>query len=321
MTLNRKLSTIISLLLILMFCLPYSYAIADGPVPVITKNPTSEAIAIGGKTWFIAHADHATSMTWGLVDANGNIYSLADAMAMHPGLRLEALEGDTIAVSNVPLSVNGWGVQATFYGAGGAVSTSPAYIYVGDFLNSYNSVIDQYRYAASLGADINAQITYDLGISECVTYSENIGYALKDLDKNGIPELMIGGINYYWEDAPMVYDLYTLNSMNQPVQLCVSWPRSRNYLLTDNRIMNEGSGGASSSGFILKKVNGTRLEFQEGYWSSNSTDMSGLTMYHTTVENNGFFDIYDYTMPSQQGFAIGEALKAKAWMPQLTLIA
>ena len=42
MRLNRKLSTIISLLLILMFCLPYSYAMADGPVPVITKNPTSE---------------------------------------------------------------------------------------------------------------------------------------------------------------------------------------------------------------------------------------------------------------------------------------
>ena len=132
---------------------------------------------------------------------------------------------------------------------------------------------------------------------------------------------MIGGINYYWEDAPMVYDLYTLNSMNQPVQLCVSWPRSRNYLLTDNRIMNEGSGGASSSGFILKKVNGTSLEFLEGYWSSNSTDNSGTTMYHTTVEDNGFFDIYDDTMPSQQGFAIGEALKEKAWMPQLTQIA
>ena len=78
MRLNRKLSTVISLLLILMFCLPYSYAMADGPVPVITKNPTSEAIAIGGKTWFIAHADHATSMTWGLVDANGNMSAITD---------------------------------------------------------------------------------------------------------------------------------------------------------------------------------------------------------------------------------------------------
>ncbi|MBP3208941.1 MAG: hypothetical protein J6M64_03385 [Oscillospiraceae bacterium] len=321
MNVRRKIGAVFSLLLVMILFLPYSNASAAGPVPVITKNPTSEAIAIGGKTWFIAHADNATSMTWELVDVNGNIYSLADATAMHPGLRLEALEGDTIAVSNVPASINGWAVQATFYGQGGSVTTSPAYIYVGDFLKSYSSIIDQYRYAVSLGADINAQITYDLGISECVTYSEKVGYALKDLDKNGIPELMIGGINYYWEDAPMVYDLYTLNSINQPVQLCVSWPRSRNYLLIDNRIMNEGSGGASSSGFILKKVNGTSLEFLEGYWSSNSTDNSGTTMYHTTVEDNGFFDIYDDTMPSQQGFAIGEALKEKAWMPGLTLIA
>ena len=315
---NVLIFFLLAVVFIQAFC---PFAAADGPVPVITKNPTSEAIAIGGKTWFIAHADNANTMAWELVDPNGNIYSLADAMAMHPGLKLEALEGDTIAVSNVPASVNGWGVQATFYGQGGAVSTSPAYIYVGDFLNYYSSVIDKYRYAASFRANFTSQIASDLNISECVPYSEKLGYALKDLDKNGIPELIIGGMNYYWDDAPMLYDLYTLNSFNQPVQLCVSWARSRNYFLTDNRIMNEGSNGASSSGFILKKVNGTSLEFQEGYWSSNSTDMSGLTMYHTTVENNGFFDIYDYTMPSQQGFAIGEALKAKAWMPQLTLIA
>ena len=60
--------------------------------------------------------------------------------------------------------------------------------------------------------------------------------------------------------------------------------------------MNEGSSGASSSGFILKKVNGTKLEFLEGYWSSNSNDMSGATMYHTTVEDNGYFDITPYVL-------------------------
>ena len=110
---NVLLFFLLAVVFIQAFC---PFAVADGLVPVITKNPTSEAIAIGGKTWFIAHADNATSMTWELVDPNGNIYSLSDAMAMHPGLTLEALEGDTIAVSNVPLSVNGWGVQATFYG-------------------------------------------------------------------------------------------------------------------------------------------------------------------------------------------------------------
>ena len=305
---------LISLLFNLLTC--NIIAAADNGVPSITKNPTSEAIAIGGKTWFIAHADNATSLTWEMIDPNGYVHSLAEAMAMNPGLNLQALEGDTIAVSNVPQSVNGWGVQATFTGPGGAVSTSPAYIYVGDFLTAYSSVIERYRYAVNL-PEWKSQTAAELELSECINYSEKVGYALKDLDKNGIPELIIAGINYHYAEDPLVYDLYTLDNY-QPVRLCVTWARSRNYLLRDNRIMNEGSNGAASSGFILKRVNGPRLEFLEGYWSSNSTDMSGQTMYHTTVEDNGYFDIYDYTMPSQQGFAIGEELRKTAWMPQLT---
>ena len=177
MTSKRVLILIVYTLVLSTFLACFS-AYAEESVPVITKNPTSEAIAIGGKTWFIAHADNANTMTWELVDANGNIYSLADAMAIHPGLKLEALEGDTIAVSNVPLSLNGWGVQATFYGQSGAVSTSPAYIYVGDFLNYYGSVIDKYRYAASLRANFSSQMADELSISECVPYSEKLGYAL-----------------------------------------------------------------------------------------------------------------------------------------------
>ena len=317
---KAKRAILFPLIMILIISLFFSCttAMAEAGTPVITKNPTSEAIAIGGKTWFIAHADNATSMSWELVDPNGNVYILANAMAMNPWLNLQALEDDTIAVSNVPQSVNGWGVQATFYNQYGSVSTSPAYIYVGDFINAYSSIIEKYRYAVNLPA-WNSQTASELELSECINYSEKVGYALKDLDKNDIPELIIAGINYHYEE-PLVYDLYTLAN-NQPVRLCVTWARSRNYLLRDNRIMNEGSNGAASSGFILKKVNGAKLEFLEGYWSSNSTDMSGATMYHTTVEDNGYFDIYDYTMPSPQGFAIGEQLRNSAWMPQLTLIA
>ena len=317
---KRKLLLIILVISLLSsgVFLSQTSAMADDGTPDITKNPTSEAIAIGGKTWFIAHADNATSLTWEMIDPNGYVHSLAEAMTMNPGLNLQALEGDTLAVSNVPQSVNGWGVQATFTGPGGTVSTSPAYIYVGDFLTAYISVIERYRYAVNL-PEWKSQTAAELELSECINYSEKVGYALKDLDKNGIPELIIAGINYHYTEGPLVYDLYTLDNY-QPVRLCVTWARSRNYLLRDNRIMNEGSNGAASSGFILKKVNGAKLEFLEGYWSSNSTDMSGQTMYHTTVEDNGYFDIYDYTMPSQQGFAIGEELRKTAWMPQLTAV-
>ena len=101
-----------------------------GPEVVITKNPTSETLAAGGKTWFIARADNAVSLTWQLVGPYGTIYSLEEAMQANPGLVLEPLEEGTIAVSNVPASLDGWGVQAVFDGQGNTAVTEPAYIHV-----------------------------------------------------------------------------------------------------------------------------------------------------------------------------------------------
>ena len=36
---------------------------------IITKNPTSEALAAGGNTWFVAHAENAQTLTWQLAIA------------------------------------------------------------------------------------------------------------------------------------------------------------------------------------------------------------------------------------------------------------
>ena len=165
---------------------------------------------------------------------------------------------------------------------------------------------------------------YEYGVSEWIEYFDHVGYALKDLDENGVPELIVAGINPTYDPGPVLFEVFTLENKT-PVQLLVSWARSRNFLLPDNRIYNEGSGGASSSGFVLFQVRGTTLQFLEGYWSSNSTDYSGSTMYHTSSDegNPGFgnFDKYDYTMPAQEGFAIGQQLRETSYLPELTLIA
>ena len=117
--------------LLISFTLP-SLAVYADTLPVITKNPTSEAIAIGGKTWFIAHAENAVSLTWQAVNPDGFAVSLEDAMTANPGLSLEALGDDTIAVSNIPLSFDGWGIQARFDGVGDGnfTVTEPAWITV-----------------------------------------------------------------------------------------------------------------------------------------------------------------------------------------------
>ncbi len=170
--------------------------VVAGPPVIVTKNPTSESLTIGGRTWFIAHAENAWSLTWQLIDPYGEVYSLESAMAVNPGLQLEALEGDTIAVSNVPITLNGWGVQARFDGDGNFAVTEPAYIYVRDFESAYSSIINRYLRTRSSDVANIGQYAYENDISEFCVNAESVGYALKDLDKNGIPELIISSIGY-----------------------------------------------------------------------------------------------------------------------------
>ena len=105
-------------------------ALEETPGIKITKQPRSERLAAGGRTWFIAHAENAESISWQLLDPAGTVYTLQEAMEANPGLQLEELELDTIAVGNVPQSLDGWGIQAIFRGPDGMAVTDAAYITV-----------------------------------------------------------------------------------------------------------------------------------------------------------------------------------------------
>ena len=238
---------------------PPTPATMFGPAPVITKNPTSESLSVGGRTWFIAHADNATRIFWLMLSPEGEYYTLEDAMALHPGLELEALEQDTLALRNVPLSLNGWAAVARFDGSGTFVVTSPAYVTVADYVDAYADVIAAYREAYQ-NSDRNAGYAYEHGVSELIAYSEHVGYALKDLDKDGVPELIVAGMEMGESDFGVnaLFDLYTLKE-GEPPNLAASWPRNRYYLRTDNTILNEGSGGAGHSLFCVLRKSGDSL--------------------------------------------------------------
>ncbi len=293
--------------------------IPAGPQIVITKNPTSEAIAIGGKTWFIAHADNAASLTWQMTGPDGVIYySLDSAMAIHPGLKLEALDGDTLAVSNVPLSANGWGVVALFENENSSAVTDPAYLYVGDFLTAYSGIIDAYKTAYARGEGrFEYAMQHDL--SEIVRYSTGAGYALKDLDKNGIPELIIEGIGTDDFSKGIAYGIYTLVN-DQPVRLATSWERNRYYICTDSTILNEGSGGAGHSVITVFRLSGQTLN-----------PVENLMTYFDGNERDGFYrQIGSMSWEPQPGDqkidenafrAAVEQVESKIYTPLLTKIA
>lgn len=304
--------------------LPYDSAIniaapsSEAADITITKNPTSEALAIGGKTWFIAHASGADSIEWRFADSDGKDFSLDDTMAANPGLVLRALEGDTILIDNVPLSLNGWSVFAVFSNAAGQCATAPAEIYVGDYLSAYSEVINRYRDCLASGEELTPGTAYRFGVSEIVSYSEAVGYALKDLDKDSVPELIIAGIGYYYSAECPIYEIYTLSGGQDAsmsvVPLCCSTARDRYFLRTDSTIFNFGSSGAAyTSYYLLQLSNGSLKPIFE---LKSGLDNSGNEYWLYTQYSLG----NEQTVSREQADSIYFEYSADTYVPPLTKI-
>lgn len=295
------------------------YAPVGNPTFHITKNPTSESLSVGGKTWFIAHADNGVAPVWQMLDPWGEVYTLSAAMDSNPGLQLEVLPKDTLAVSNVPLSVNGWSVVARFDGDGGSLTTEPAFLYVGDFVSAYGSVIQKYRDAVSRGGEIDLGYVYENGLAEGVKDCEHVGYALKDLDKNGIPELIIADLFAGNYDNPIIFDICTLSN-GVPKSLAQSWARNRYYLRTDSLIVNEGSGGAAFSEVYLFAVGADGLTPKEGiitFFPGDDRDSCYHQVGHCDYEPQP-----DDTKISLEEYStIWDSWKSLCYIPPLTQIA
>ena len=289
----------------------------SGPVN-ITKNPTGESLSVGGKTWFIAHADNATSLTWLFTSPQGQSYTVEQAMEENPGLQVQVLPEDTLAVSGVPLSLDGWSVQARFDGPGGSAVTTPATIHVDDFVAAYRPVLSKY-YGAYTSGNNTAEYAWDNGISEMIAYSQNAGYALLDLNGDGTPELVVGGLGTNSFSNGMVYDLYTLVD-GQPVQLACSQARSRYYLRADGSLLNEGSNGAGNSIFVINRVYGSYLvpvESAMTWFTGEGND----GYYHQTEGYSYEPGEYDEQLDQAQFNYYVATWQESVYVPQLTLIA
>lgn len=150
------------------------------------------------------------------------------------------------------------------------------------YVNLYSGIIQAYKTAYESGNSQNPEYLLHNGLSEITAYSSGVGYALRDLDRDGTPELIIAGIGTDEFAEGMVYDLYTLYQ-NTPAQLAVSQARNRWYLRDDNLMLNEASGGAGFSFYSLYRKTGTELsgvrsvftwfsgEASDGYYRQEGT--------------------------------------------------
>ena len=209
------------------------------------------------------HADQATGLA--AVSPDGLVYTLSEALSLHPGLSLETEANDTLAVRNVPFALNGWGFRARFEGPGGVALSSVAYIFVADYVTAYQNILNAYRAAYQAGGH-TAQYAVSNNLSMMIAHSSHVGYAFKDLDKDGTPELFIAGLNTDNIAQSVVYDIFALVN-GTPQRIAISTENDRYYLCTDNMILNSGNEGAAHTYSIVYRYGNDRITPVESYIS------------------------------------------------------
>lgn len=123
-----------------------------------------------------------------------------------------------------------------------------------------------YRYGASNGA------------------SEGLGYLIEDIDGNGTDELFFGQ-----NDEPdsayngVIYDIYTISD-GELVHVLSGGERDRYYFCENGMIANEGSGGASISGWAYYFFEGAELNLVEAILYNGLKDSDNPWFYSTQTD-------------------------------------
>ena len=86
----------------------------------ITKQPTGETVNVGGSALFIARADNAVKHEWRIVSKDtSKTVPASQAGFYFAGLNVSGEGTDTLALSNIPGSMNEWSVECKFTAADG----------------------------------------------------------------------------------------------------------------------------------------------------------------------------------------------------------
>lgn len=123
----------------------------------------------------------------------------------------------------------------------------------------YERILD--KYCVAFKENWDGQCLTDEGVNLMIRdiAPETLGYAVKDLDDNGIPELAIGTISGDDFYGKLVFVLYTVDKDGEAVPIFSSIERDRYYYAGGNRFANLGSSSADGSFVTTLKLEGEGL--------------------------------------------------------------
>ena len=120
-----------------------------------------------------------------------------------------------------------------------------------------------------------AQTDFSHDLLSANDYYQTPGWLLRNLDGDGIPELLLGAD---WGDGhTVIFNIYRLDGA-KAVRVVDGWSRSRWYLCTDGSLAHEGSDGASEGTFSYYRYENGALRHLEtlisldGWLYSDTTD-------------------------------------------------
>ena len=140
-----------------------------------------------------------------------------------------------------------------------------------DVLNKHLTAIKEAWDATKLESENMSPIYAAMATGEG-SVLEKAGYAYRDINHDGIEELLIGEIaDGDWKGV--IYDIYTIVD-RKPTHVVSGWDRNRYFDFDDSMLINEYSGGANESGFNVYALsnNSTDLVFQLAYKYDGYTD-------------------------------------------------
>ena len=108
----------------------------------------------------------------------------------------------------------------------------------------------------------------------------NVGYVLRDISGDGIPELIFAQVEKQEVKNSFgrrILAVYTCLGEN-PSLILEGWGRNCYYLLPDESILNQGSSGAAYSSLGLFRLNGTELECLDFFFTEDEAGQ--LVVYH-----------------------------------------
>lgn len=166
-----------------------------------------------------------------------------------------------------------------------------------DIKSGENEVSEVYKYTDLIAKYVDflnteqPEMADDIstGVWETAIYSEapfsNLGYCITDISGDGNPEfLIISNEEAEYENNSRILAVYTVNENDEYEMVAEGWSRSRMYLLDDNKLYGEGSGGAAYSGWDIKYLDSDNKLVTERCVYTDSSVGDGLVYENTTGE-------------------------------------